>query len=352
MQKYCLNCNSLIINNSKQASRQVYCRDYCRKNANRKQKREMSRIERRRANLRQNDEVIYLVRQCRRAGTVEILQGHSLRSFSETMELVRNRPKGHVELCHIAPVKGVESIGLFHCRNLFYAGAYQNRKNGRRYVSGGLFIENTKQDKKWAVDSSMTTNEILLKIELYLGDIIPHYIESVSVRKSKKVSVINKILEVDRLKNFDDLMMLGHQELTHRWAEIAHMQAPIPPVSRESKYIAYLDNITRFISYGGDAVDTLKKLRKLLAIGYIALAKTAESSTYNQAFLRKYGGLVSRRHRQAILKDSKNWPIFKDLMYDTAFECLQGGTPNLKKVRATALSYLIFEEPILYYEHG
>jgi hypothetical protein len=342
MQKHCPNCNSLIINSSNQASRQIYCRDYCRKNANRKQKREMSRIDRRRANLRQNDEVIYLVRQCRRAGTVEILKGHSLKSFIETMDLVRNRPKGHVELCHIAPVKGVGSTGLFHCRNLFYAGAYQNRKNGRRYVSGGLFIENTKLDKRLAVDSSITTNEILLKIELYLGAIIPEYIARSPIRKSRKVSIINKILEVDSSAKFDNLMMSGYRELVSRWAEISHMKPVVVPVSRESKYIAYLDSLARFISYGGPRARVLKKLIRLMSTAYIALSQVKYSQTFNQEFYIKHGRYVKDRDIRARLTNPKDWSILKDLVYQAAFDALQGRDIDIDRLAAKVKSHLIF----------
>lgn len=51
--------------------------------------------------MRQNDEVLYLVRARRRTGTFQILTGHTIDSFLETMALVRSRPKGKVALCHI-----------------------------------------------------------------------------------------------------------------------------------------------------------------------------------------------------------------------------------------------------------
>lgn len=136
--------------------------------------------------MRQNDEVLLLVRACRRAGTVQILTGHTLSSFLETMELVRNRPKGEVALCHIAPVKGKGSTGLFHCKNLFYGGKFQNRKFGKKYLGGGLSISHGKLKSKWAVDKDSPANDVLVLIEKFLGDIIPKYLEVAPVRKSKK----------------------------------------------------------------------------------------------------------------------------------------------------------------------
>jgi hypothetical protein len=99
-------CTSQIAKTSKQWKRQIYCSDKCRKVAHRKTSSKNKRIEQRRANMRQNEEVLLLVRQCKRAKTVQILKGHDAISLTTTMALVKNRPKLDVNLCHIAPVKG------------------------------------------------------------------------------------------------------------------------------------------------------------------------------------------------------------------------------------------------------
>jgi hypothetical protein len=132
--------------------------------------------------MRQNEEVLRLVRECRRAGTVQILAGHTFESFIETMKLVRGRPKGDVRLCHIAPVKGKNVIGLLHCKNLFYGGAYQNNRFGKKYMAGGKLINHKDLKDKWKVDKEAPANEVLLEIEAFLGG-IPKYLEIASVRK-------------------------------------------------------------------------------------------------------------------------------------------------------------------------
>lgn len=125
MSKFCPVCNSEIANTSKQWRNKVYCSQKCRKVSHRKQESKSKRAMQRRANMSQNDEVLYLVRACQRAGTVQILTGHSIGSFLETMELVRNRPKGDVALCHVAPVKGKDSIGLFTAKTSFMVGSFK-----------------------------------------------------------------------------------------------------------------------------------------------------------------------------------------------------------------------------------
>ncbi|MGO2704707.1 hypothetical protein [Pseudomonas helleri] len=342
MVKKCRACSAIIEKKSNQWARQIYCTTACRKSDHRKQNRLMSRIERRRSNLRQNDEMIYLVKQCRRAKTVEILKGHTLESFIETIALVRNRPQGQVELCHVAPVKGDEATGLFHCRNLFYAGAHQNRRNGRKNSGKGLSINNEKLLREWAVDTHMTTNDILLKIELYLGDIIPRYLKAISVRKSRNVSFINKILEVDSTASFDDLMLLQYRTLVDRWADLSHAKTHLPPRSRESKFIAYLDSINRFITYGGEGEAGLKRLRKVMVIAYMALSRIEISQTFNKDFYVKYAEYVQSRYVRAMLRNVCDWSQFKDLVYDAAFDALQGNYLNIKRIEKEIMSYLVF----------
>lgn len=342
MNKYCLDCNKVIPKKSKQWANQIYCTAKCKKNYHRKKKSLTTRIEQKRANLRQNDEMLYLVRQCRRAKTVQILKGHDLDSFIETMDLIKNRPLGDVQLCHISPVKGENTTGLFHCENLFYGGSYQNRKFGKKYISGGLSISNKKLVSKWEVTNAMSNNDILIKIERYLKGIIPKYIEIYPVRKSKKVPIIRKILGVDQSKDFDDLISISYKKLSQQWAEISRTWAPPVILTAESKYIAYMDGLTRFISYGGDRVAIFRKLRRIMVIGYMALERIEQSKTYNKWFYVKYEPLIIRKYSQAMLDDPGNWTKFKDLLYAAAFETLQGGQLNMKQFRKMIMSYLIF----------
>ena len=342
MIKYCLNCNCSIPKKSKQWANQIYCTGQCKKNHHRKMKSLAIRVEKKRANLRQNDEMLYLVGQCRRGGSVQILKGHDLDSFIEVMDLVKNRPLGDVQLCHISPVKGDGTTGLFHCENLFYGGTYQNRKFGRKYLSGGLSISNKKLVSKWDVTSAMSNNDVLIKIESYLGGVISKYIEVCPVRKSKKVQVVHKILEVDKSKEFDDLMSNSYMALSQQWAEISRAWVPSVVFTAESKFLAYMDGLTRFISYGGDRVAILRKLRRTMVVGYMALERVEQSMTYNKWFYVKYEPLIIRKYGQAMLADSENWPKFKDLLYAAAFEILQGGDLNIKKFRKVVMSYLIF----------
>lgn len=345
MLKYCLECQKPIDANTKQRKDKVYCNKLCNKYFNRKKAALNRRLEKRKANLRLNHEFRYLVSQCRRAKTIQILHGHTLPSFIDTMNLVKSKPKGDVELCHIAPVKGHTSIGLFHSKNLFYGGKYQNRQFGNKYIGGGASIAYENLLPRWDVSNAMTADEILVKIEAYLSDILPDYMAMCGVRKSRKVSIVQKIMSVEPAFDFDTLMECSGKSLAEQWGRISRTRVFCMPVSRESKFIAYLDGISRFITYNSKNRLMLKSIRRTMVLGYLALSKNEESSTYNKDFYSKYGALIIPKYERATLKNSDSWSTLKDLIYDTAFFALSGGIVDAKKFRQQLKTYLRFSIP-------
>lgn len=340
MLKTCPVCNFEIQKKSKQWATQIYCTTKCRKIAHRKKKSQTTRLEQKRANMRQNDEILYLVRQCRRAKTIQILHGHDTNSFIDTMTLVRSKPKGDVHLCHIAPVKGKDCIGLFHCQNLFYGGSHQNKKFGNKWLGGGLKINKEDINKRWNISETMSTNDILIAIETYLGNTVQEYLIQSPVRKSKKAQLANKIISINPENIFENLIQLSHNELLKEWGRISKQFVhEIQYKTTESKYITYMDEISRFISYQGNNVPSLKKLRKTMAIFYVALNRIKDNKTYNKEFDLKYGHLV-RKHCNARLKHEDCWSEVKDLVYDAAFKMLLGKSLDGKKFHSRMLEYL------------
>lgn len=342
MLKLCPICNSDIQKTSRQWSNKIYCSQKCRKISHRKQKSNNKRALQRRANMRQNDEVLRLVRECKRAGTVQILTGHTIDSFLETMELVRNRPKGKVALCHIHPVKGKGCTGLFHCRNLFYGGKYQNSQFGKKYLGGGLSISNKKLKSKWAIEKDTPANDVLMLVEEFLGDIIPQYLELAPVRKSKRYQLVEKIMELEPAADPEHLMSYGYKKLQACLDMLCHSKSTSIQDSIESKYIAYMDELTRFIGYGGERVKMLDQLRRLLVITYMALERQSESHTFNKYFYVKYEPLIEPKYSQARLRVPEKWSHFKDLVYNTVFSVLQGASLDTKVFKKELLSYLVF----------
>jgi hypothetical protein len=340
MTKPCKECKTPILNSSKQFKNKKYCSTNCRKIASRKKLSTESRIKKGKSLLVQVPHIIYLIKECRRAGTVQALSNHTLESFTETMDLFQNKPKLDMEICHIAPVQGKNSIGLLHYKNLFYGGSYQNRSFGNNYLSGGLKIKRSHLVKKWAINENMDNNTILKKVEAFLGDIITSYIEINHLRKSKKRRHVEKILKIDPDKNKGHLFCQNKKYLDNLLLELSKKRTLDSGSGSESKYIIYVDELTRFISYGGERAQTLRKLRTLMIAGYVALEKVKKSKTYNAMFYECYGSLIKPKYTHASLKKPKQWSEFKDFIYEAAFMALQGGYIDIKSFRKEFKLYL------------
>lgn len=333
MTKPCKECKEPIFKNSKQFKNKKYCSANCRKIASRKKLSMETRIKKRKSLLVQVPHILYLIKECRRAETVQILSGHTLESFTKTMDFIRNKPRGDVEICHIAPCRGKKSRGLLHYENLFYGGSYQNRNFGSNYLSGGLKIKRSHLIKKWAVDESMDNNTILKKVEAFLGDIITSYIETSHLRKSKKRRHVEEILKITPERSKDYLFCQNIKYLSNLLLRL-NQNGKLDDHSRsESKYIIYVDELSRFISYGGERTHTLRRLRTLIIAGYVALEKIDASQTYNKMFYERYRALIKPRYIHATLKKPYKWSEFKDLIYEAAFIALQGGHINIKSFR-------------------
>lgn len=130
MIKLCKECKTPITDRTRQYKNKKYCSVNCRKIASRKKLTAEARLKQGKSMIVQVPHISYLIKECKRAGTVQILSSHSLESFTKTMDFIKNKPKGDIEICHIAPARGKNSIGLLHYENLFYGGAYQNRTSG------------------------------------------------------------------------------------------------------------------------------------------------------------------------------------------------------------------------------
>lgn len=340
MKKKCEGCREPIFNSSKQFKNKKYCSTNCRKIASRKKLSTEARIKKGKSLLVQVPHIEYLIKECRRAGTVQILSDHNLESFTITMDFIKNRPKGDIEICHIAPAKGKNSIGLFHYKNLFYGGSYQNRSFGNNYLSGGLKIKRSHLFEKWAVYEEMNNNTILKKVELFLGDFVASYIDIEDLRKSKKRRPIEEILKIDPERDMTTLRWQKKEYLDNLLLELSQKRIFESSPSSESKYIIYVDELTRFISYNGERAQTLRKLRTLMIAGYVALKKVKKSKTYNAMFYECYGSLIKPKYMHASLKKPKSWSKFKDFIYEAAFMALQGGYIDIKSFRKEFKLYL------------
>ncbi|MGF6221672.1 hypothetical protein [Pseudomonas sp. YL-218 TE3947] len=119
----------------------------------------------------------YLARECMRAGTLEILRGHTVETLSALHELYKANmryngygDRNDYELSHIAPVKGHAFIGLLFADNLISAPKTLNRSHGTKYFGHGASISRATLDTKHAVNKEIEQeSEVVTRVLAYIG---------------------------------------------------------------------------------------------------------------------------------------------------------------------------------------
>ncbi len=166
---------------------------------------------------------LWLIGECKRAQTVEILTGvnlcelHSLwvtcKKYSgfnqEEWEVIRK-----YELSHISPVAHPQSIGLLHPDNLVIAPDYYNRKRGTRWngVSGKWIMKYNLQTKL-RVKQTDTIEAVSKKIQKFCGSSFTDLVESKTLSKSFIHKMKDKLIE-----HGVDVSGLSYEEIEKQFA--------------------------------------------------------------------------------------------------------------------------------------
>ena len=149
---------------------QRYCTSVCRKKAHRARQ-SSKKVESRFAKLAKNAFWRWVIRECREAGTVQVLSGHTsatllvLHLLSDAMYKCygwsSDQKTNLFNICHIQPRKGGNGyLGLLHPANLFIGCSYMNRTQSNKPVpaDAGLRIPASalKDRKSTRLNSSHT----------------------------------------------------------------------------------------------------------------------------------------------------------------------------------------------------
>lgn len=206
----CATCKASF---SHQRSSRKYCSDKCRHTARnnktsaiRKQRRKC-RIEAKMTRFSSSKFCRYLVDECCRAGTVEILHNHTKDSLLGLYALFKYRDKyngtvsgktikGTFELSHIHPVSGATTIGLLHPQNLVITTAQYNRCRGKTISGAGLSIPKANLNPKWSVSGEETRDQIIRIIRAYLGEEFILFTKQIKINLSASEKNIRKLLRL------------------------------------------------------------------------------------------------------------------------------------------------------------
>ncbi|MFC0668144.1 hypothetical protein ACFSKY_18250 [Azotobacter chroococcum] len=152
-----------------------FCCDTCRKAYKRQQQRSIKKKRLYRAES--SPFFTFLAQECKRAGTIQVLQGHTLESLLELHEVYALRLRGNLlgsvnkySVCHIFPVSHPTHIGMLHAGNLVVGLKEHNQNHGNKLLgNAGMSIPRVRLLPKWRVDEEEPIKTIADRIVEYLG---------------------------------------------------------------------------------------------------------------------------------------------------------------------------------------
>lgn len=192
----------------------LFCSDTCRKLSHKAKERTKTQAKK---NKKQGEKLkklsssafgLYLVKELRRAKTVEILQGHDSESLDALAKLRRRctasggyedgEATGYYELSHIYPVSCKNRLGLLHTSNLAITPATFNRKHGTKLpVEGyiGFSIPREGLSKQWRIADPLNSLEVLKLARKYIGEEFDVWLKRHLISQTQRSALLKKLKE-------------------------------------------------------------------------------------------------------------------------------------------------------------
>ncbi|AEV25177.1 hypothetical protein Dsui_0769 [Azospira oryzae PS] len=181
-ERKCQHCKAELINKRQSAK---FCTDNCRtqyNNAIKKKNREATAAKRQAARSNKFDQstfASYLIGECKRAGTTQVLEGIGLEGLKQLRDLVAKRTTYNggeyrqYAISHIFPAFNPRSgsIGILCPENLVIASTEFNQKRGNKLPKegAGKCIPIKSLKRKFNVGKRATKSEVLAKIKAAIG---------------------------------------------------------------------------------------------------------------------------------------------------------------------------------------
>ncbi|WP_405649050.1 hypothetical protein [Pseudomonas sp. Ld6] len=182
----CLECKQRFRTKSATA---IYCTRQCKQFAA-STKRRTARL----AKATNSAFLYHLAYECERAGTLQILTGHTVDSLVALHDVYKLKLKANqygqtkdFEISHIAPVRGHAFIGLYHAENLVVAPTHFNRAHGTKHHGGGLSISRSSLVSKHAVQKGAPRKQTVERIIAFLGpDVVAELVKVAKIQSTQR----------------------------------------------------------------------------------------------------------------------------------------------------------------------
>jgi hypothetical protein len=192
----------------------VHCSDTCRKLRNKAKNKVISDQNRKRRLAEKMKKLAsstfgrYLIRELKRAKTVQILTGQSAENLKALVALRRRcttasgyeegEPLGTYELSHIWPVKSTNSIGLLCDENLVIAPKTFNRQHAQKFPVNALVgkaIPDATLSDQWKVAEGMDSLQVLKLARSFMGEEFDKWLASFLISSSQRDQLIKNLVK-------------------------------------------------------------------------------------------------------------------------------------------------------------
>ena len=138
--------------------------------------------------------------ECERAGTLQILTGHTVESLVALYDVYKLKLKANrygetkdYEISHIHPVQSdSDAIGLFHPENLVVVPTKLNREHGTQHYGHGLSINRTALVSKHSVEKGAPRKQTVQRIIAFLGaDVVAEAVKIAKIQPTQRHKVLS-----------------------------------------------------------------------------------------------------------------------------------------------------------------
>lgn len=338
-ERVCTNCNKDYVT-AQYTSK--YCSTDC-KNATRSNKTATNRITR----INTSDEWLWLARECKRAGTIEILRDVDLvELFSVYRRRIRcfgwssEKKTSKYNLCHISPSAGKDTIGQLHHLNLFIGNSLANKVHGNKEIKGaGLSIQRSTLKKKWLVKPDTPDKQILVKVVAYLGNKLTTYAKHNPINKSQRLVLASKIKTEypNHPTSLEDLEKSSTTILRKLLAELQDKTPYTMNLKPRRTLVVLIEELERF-AVQGDSSRAAELLYMADACRCVALLVMDQR---NEDGFSLVGGEAYGCHFQPLkLKPNQDLSRLRNFISFQAFNTLQGESVDKLFISNTLRKYL------------
>jgi hypothetical protein len=244
-------------------------------------------------------------------------------------------------LCHVQPVKGIDSVGLLHHLNLFIGSAFHNQTHGNKsYQDRGLCIPKSKLKAKWKVTSTTHDRVVLDKVTEFLGQVLVDYAKENPVTKSQRLCVAKWIFQndPDNTLPLNKLEGMSMSDLRSIKAKVEQKEAYSAHYATKRSLIVMLEECQRLSEQlpTGEHKSDIAYMIPVLHVAIAWLSRQPDQQGLSNILENPYG--VTWNPLQ--LREGMDASKLRDFIGIRTFHALQGEPVDRKIIKNTLSKYL------------